>query len=142
MTGKLRLAMGFAAGYLLGARAGRERYEQIMHQARELWQRPEVQNMAAKGRETLGQGAQRGAGAATERMERARSSMTSDQHGSGGPDPARGAAAPGAAQPGGNDDPQRQGSSSARPNGEDMMRRQGADAMRRQGKEPPTSSPT
>jgi PRC-barrel domain len=137
MTGKLRLVVGFAAGYVLGAKAGRERYEQIMHQVKDLWERPEVQNIATKGRETIGQGAQRGAGVATERMERVRSSMSSGQQGSGGPDPARGDPA---AKASGNDDPQRQRPSSMpKPDGEDQMQRDGADAMRRQGKQPPSS---
>ncbi len=30
MKGKLALLFGFAAGYVLGAQAGRERYEQIL----------------------------------------------------------------------------------------------------------------
>lgn len=36
------LAVG-AAGYVLGARAGRERYDQIMFQAQRLWTNPRVQ---------------------------------------------------------------------------------------------------
>jgi hypothetical protein len=38
MKGKIALVVGGAAGYVLGARAGRERYEQIVSQARGLWQ--------------------------------------------------------------------------------------------------------
>jgi hypothetical protein len=135
MTGKFRLAMGFAAGYLMGAKAGRERYDQIMRQLKELRERPEVQNLAAKGRETLGQGAQRGAGVATDQMERVRSAMSPSQHGSGGAEPARGADT--TAKASGNDDPQRQRSSTMPgPDGEEEGRGQ-ADAMRRQGKQPP-----
>ena len=133
MTGKFRLVVGFAAGYLMGAKAGRERYDQIMRQVKELWERPEVQDMAAKGRETLGQGAQRGAGVATDQMERVRSAMSSSQH--GGAEPARGADT--AAKASGNDETQRQRSSSMPgPDGEEEMRGQ-AGAMRRQGKQPP-----
>jgi hypothetical protein len=84
MAGKFRMLVGFAAGYVLGAKAGRERYEQIVTQAKGLWERPEVQKMAAKGRETLNQGAQRGAGVATDRMERVRSAVSTHQPGSGG----------------------------------------------------------
>jgi hypothetical protein len=137
MTGKLRLAAGFAAGYLLGAKAGRERYEQIMHQAKELWQRPEVQNVAAKGRETLGQAAQRGVGAASDRMEGARSSMAPNQQGSGQPDAAPGGEGRKAAQrPSGNDDPQRQPPSSA----PSSAAKPSAEAARSQRGEPPASS--
>jgi hypothetical protein len=46
MTGKLSLALGFAAGYVLGSKAGRERYEQLVAAARELWSNPTVQSTA------------------------------------------------------------------------------------------------
>jgi hypothetical protein len=36
MAGKLTLLVGFGAGYVLGARAGRERYDQIVGKAQEL----------------------------------------------------------------------------------------------------------
>lgn len=35
---RVGLAIGFAAGYVLGARAGRERYVQIEQTARKLWE--------------------------------------------------------------------------------------------------------
>ncbi|WP_322747550.1 MULTISPECIES: hypothetical protein [unclassified Frankia] len=38
--------VGLGLGYLLGARAGRERYDVIMRQARSLRERPEVQSAA------------------------------------------------------------------------------------------------
>jgi hypothetical protein len=41
--GKVSLALGFGVGYVLGARAGRERYEQIVQSASEFMGRPEVQ---------------------------------------------------------------------------------------------------
>ncbi len=37
---------GFCLGYVLGARAGRDRYEQIARAARQLADRPEVQSVA------------------------------------------------------------------------------------------------
>jgi SLT domain-containing protein len=42
MSKILTIAAG-ACGYVLGARAGRERYEQIRNQARRLWRDPRVQ---------------------------------------------------------------------------------------------------
>ncbi len=45
MLGKLTLAAGFGAGYVLGAKAGRPRYEQIMAKARELAGKPAVQGL-------------------------------------------------------------------------------------------------
>jgi SLT domain-containing protein len=43
---KLSVLIGFGAGYVLGARSGRERYEQIAGKARELWSDPRVQEKA------------------------------------------------------------------------------------------------
>jgi hypothetical protein len=41
-----------ATGYVLGSRAGRQRYEQISTQAQKLWQDPRVQKAAADAKET------------------------------------------------------------------------------------------
>jgi hypothetical protein len=43
---KLLLLVAFAAGYVLGARAGRERYEQIMRAATRVKNDPRVQEKA------------------------------------------------------------------------------------------------
>ena len=43
MISKPAFLIGAAAGYVLGARAGRERYEQIVSKAQELWGNPQVQ---------------------------------------------------------------------------------------------------
>lgn len=43
---KITLLVGFGAGYVLGAQAGRERYEQIVALADRTRQRPEVQHVA------------------------------------------------------------------------------------------------
>jgi hypothetical protein len=44
MRGKVLLVVGLAAGYILGARAGRERYEDIKRVAGNLWHDPRVQH--------------------------------------------------------------------------------------------------
>jgi hypothetical protein len=41
-----------AAGYVLGSRAGRERYEQIRENAKRAWSDPRVQRGADRARET------------------------------------------------------------------------------------------
>jgi len=46
--GKLTLLAGGAVGYVLGTRAGRERFEQIKSQAQTLWDHPKVQEQAGK----------------------------------------------------------------------------------------------
>ncbi len=45
MIKKLTLAAGFGAGYVLGAKAGTQRYEQIVAKARELAGMPAVQEV-------------------------------------------------------------------------------------------------
>jgi hypothetical protein len=48
MKGKVGLVVGLAAGYVLGTRAGRERYEQIKEQATKVWELDPVQAQVAK----------------------------------------------------------------------------------------------
>ncbi|WP_353808259.1 YtxH domain-containing protein [Agromyces sp. SYSU T00194] len=43
MKGKLLFVVGLATGYVLGTRAGRERYEQIRSAAERVWNQPTVQ---------------------------------------------------------------------------------------------------
>lgn len=43
MKGKILLVVGIGVGYVLGARAGRERYEDIKRAAGRLWNDPRVQ---------------------------------------------------------------------------------------------------
>ncbi len=46
MRGKLMFIGGLAAGFVLGARAGREKYEEIRENARKVWDHPTVQEAA------------------------------------------------------------------------------------------------
>ncbi len=43
MKGKILFVVGLGVGYVLGTRAGRERYEQISRAAQNVWNRPQVQ---------------------------------------------------------------------------------------------------
>lgn len=43
MRSKLMFVIGLAAGYVLGTKAGRERYEQLKAGAERLWTNPSVQ---------------------------------------------------------------------------------------------------
>jgi PRC-barrel domain len=72
MAGNFKLAAGLAAGYVLGARAGRERYERLVGAARQVANRPEVQQLAGKLRGGLGTGLDKAANAASDRLEQAR----------------------------------------------------------------------
>ncbi|MCR2783325.1 MULTISPECIES: hypothetical protein [unclassified Microbacterium] len=51
MRGKIGLVVGLAAGYVLGTRAGRERYEQIKAQAMKVWELEPVQKQVGKATE-------------------------------------------------------------------------------------------
>ena len=46
MRGKLMFITGLAAGFVLGSRAGREKYEEIRDSAKKLWESPTVQEAA------------------------------------------------------------------------------------------------
>ena len=46
MRGKLMFITGLAAGFVLGSRAGREKYEEITASAKKVWEHPTVQEAA------------------------------------------------------------------------------------------------
>jgi hypothetical protein len=52
---KLTLVAGFGAGYVLGAKAGTQRYDQIMSKFRELAGMPAVQDVTSTIADTAGQ---------------------------------------------------------------------------------------
>jgi len=53
MKGKLAVLAGFGAGYVLGTKAGRERYEQIRSGAQRLWQDPRVREQRTRAAQTV-----------------------------------------------------------------------------------------
>jgi len=87
-AGNFKLALGLAAGYVLGARAGRERYERLAELARRVAQRPEVQRLTDKARSSLGAGIEQATGAASDRLEQVRTSMApADAEATASPEP-------------------------------------------------------
>jgi hypothetical protein len=65
MRGKLGIAVGLAAGYVLGTRAGRERYQQLTASAKRLADEPSLQRLQEElnglfgsGQATSGSGSQ------------------------------------------------------------------------------------
>jgi PRC-barrel domain len=54
VMGKLGMALGAAVGYVLGAKAGRERYEQITASARQLMEKPQVKRVMESAPGNLG----------------------------------------------------------------------------------------
>jgi hypothetical protein len=77
MAGNLKLLAGLAAGYVLGARAGRERYERIAEATRRLAERPEVRELTGKFRSGLGASLERVAGTASDRLQQVRGENSS-----------------------------------------------------------------
>ena len=85
MAGNLKLLAGLTAGYVLGARAGRERYERIAEATRRLTERPEVRELTGKVRAGLGAGLEKAASTASDRLQQVRGedSGSGDQPGTG-----------------------------------------------------------
>ncbi|MDP9406396.1 MAG: YtxH domain-containing protein [Actinomycetota bacterium] len=71
MLGKLTFLAGAGVGYVLGARAGRERYEQIMQQVRGVKERPEVQDALTTVKQQATEVASTATGAVQERASTA-----------------------------------------------------------------------
>ncbi|BFV59420.1 YtxH domain-containing protein [Kitasatospora sp. CMC57] len=65
---KLTFVVGVGVGYVLGAKAGRKRYEQIAGAARQVAQNPKVQDVAGKARHQAGVVAGKAAGAVAEKV--------------------------------------------------------------------------
>ena len=74
------MAVGGAAGYVLGAKAGRERYEEIAASARRLRQRPEVKRITEQAVAKLDQLS----GQAADKLQAARQSTRTEAGSSGG----------------------------------------------------------
>lgn len=69
MVTKLSFLAGLGAGYVLGARAGRERYEQIASTAQGLWQDPRVQQKASQAQQVVKEQAADVAGKVTSQVQ-------------------------------------------------------------------------
>jgi hypothetical protein len=59
MKGKILLVVGLGIGYVLGTRAGRERYEEIRATASRLWNNPRVQKTVDEAGDLVSDGAKR-----------------------------------------------------------------------------------
>ena len=63
MKGKLGIAVGLAAGYVLGTRAGRERYQQLTASAKRIADEPSLQRIQEELNGLFGSGSQATSGA-------------------------------------------------------------------------------
>jgi hypothetical protein len=62
MKGKLGIAVGLAAGYVLGTRAGRERYQQLTASAKRFADEPSLQRLQDELNGLFGSGGQANGG--------------------------------------------------------------------------------
>ena len=82
---KLPLLAAAAVGYVLGTRAGRERYEQIKSGARKVSQNPKVQEAAHKAQDAATQQAVAAAELAKDKVGPVASSVADKVRGNGDP---------------------------------------------------------
>jgi hypothetical protein len=90
VMGKLGMAVGAAVGYVLGARAGRERYEQIATSARQLMEKPQVKRVMESAPGNLGARVEQVAGKAADAVHQASDRVAPSDRDSGattGPKP-------------------------------------------------------
>jgi hypothetical protein len=67
MKGKLGIAVGLAAGYVLGTRAGRERYQQLTASAKRIADEPSLQRIQEELNGLFGSGSQVAGGTSGDR---------------------------------------------------------------------------
>jgi hypothetical protein len=79
--GTLGMAAGGAAGYVLGAKAGRQRYQELTESTRRITQRPEVKRVTEQAVAKLDQLS----GQAADKLQAARQSTPTEAGSSGGP---------------------------------------------------------
>lgn len=88
MLGKISIAVaGGAIGYVLGAKAGRERYDQIKDQANRIWHDPRVQQKASQAGEAVKDGASQAADTVKDGAVRAKDKIVESDKTPGGTHP-------------------------------------------------------
>lgn len=85
MGAKSGFIVGFGAGYVLGSKAGRQRYEQIRHWWDQFTGSPTVQRAAGKTIDLAGEGARRGMHAVQQGVEKAGTAVRERLHRPGEP---------------------------------------------------------
>jgi PRC-barrel domain len=94
MMGKLGMVVGAAVGYVLGAKAGRERYDQLAASARQLLDKPQVKRVVDSAPGDLGARLEQVANKAADKVHEAGDKVASS--GSATPGPTTGATTSGA----------------------------------------------
>src|SRR5437764_7600153 len=84
MRNKLVFGAGFATGYYIGARAGRQRYDEMNRQLRKLRRSPKVEAVADKAKSVLDEGVDKAKAVVGEGVDKARGGVTRKSNGSAG----------------------------------------------------------
>jgi hypothetical protein len=98
--GKVTLGLGFGVGYVLGARAGKDRYQQIVQAAQGFLGRPEVQQTIEKARDAAPAPLQGSIDKLTEAASGGQSSQSSSGGTAGAGTSSPGTSSPGTSSPG------------------------------------------
>ncbi|TMK85360.1 MAG: hypothetical protein E6G44_07435 [Actinobacteria bacterium] len=80
MGRKMGFIIGFGAGYVLGARAGRQRYEDIVRWWNQLTGNPTVQRAAGRTKDMASEGARRGLSVVQQGVEKAGTAVRDRLH--------------------------------------------------------------
>jgi hypothetical protein len=80
MGHKKAFIAGLGVGYVLGAKAGRQRYEEIMHWWHQFTGSPQVQRAAEKTKDMASESAKRGLTVVQQSVEKAGSAVKSRLH--------------------------------------------------------------
>jgi uncharacterized protein YgiB involved in biofilm formation len=75
MRGRLGFFIGFGAGYVLGAKAGKERYEQLRRLYDNLVSSPTFQQATGKAKSAMGTGIEQAKDAASESVSKVSSAI-------------------------------------------------------------------
>lgn len=73
--GKVKFLVGFGVGYVLGTRAGHERYDQITGAAQRLWRNPRVQHKVEDARYAAGKAAEQAGGVVADKAGQAQDAV-------------------------------------------------------------------
>ena len=84
MMYKLCFGAGVATGYYLGARAGRQRYDEINRQLAKLRRSPKVEAVADRAKAVLDEGVDKAKSVVGEGVDKAKSVVTRKSNGSSG----------------------------------------------------------
>ena len=84
MVRKLTLLVGFGAGYVLGAKAGKERYNQIESKVRDLMGQPAVQDFTSNVSSTASAAADKAKATVNDKVEAVNDKVSSSSTTSGG----------------------------------------------------------